>query len=141
MDEVLKIDEDLVEEYLKRSKDRRKLWDDLDAADAVERKAGGEIIEGKDGGREEDDDGEKPPSKRMTYERENYRESCWWKFIQRDNLDDLNSRDGKTFRNRFTVPFQLFLELLTLAKTWFPQRDFDVFGNRFRFDITFGNYS
>jgi hypothetical protein len=128
MDEVLKIDEDLVEEYLKRSKDRRKLWDDLDAADAVERKAGGEIIEGKDGGREEDDDGEKPPSKRMTYERENYRESCWWKFIQRDNLDDLNSRDGKTFRNRFTVPFQLFLELLTMAKTWFPQREFDVFG-------------
>ena len=37
-------------------------------------------------------------------------------------------RDGKLFRNRFTVPYQLFLELLAMAKIWFPQREYDAFG-------------
>ena len=48
--------------------------------------------------------------------------------MQRDNLSDLTSRDGKTFRNRFTVPFQLFEELLLMANAWFPQRLSDAYG-------------
>ena len=70
----------------------------------------------------------KQPTKRKSYIRENYRESCWWNFLQRDNLSDLTSRDGKTFRNRFTVPFQLFQELLLMANAWFPQRLSDAYG-------------
>ena len=99
----------------------------LDDADEAERLAGGveEEEEGEEIGEEEE---EKQPTKRKTYQRENYRESCWWKYLQRDNLSDLKSRDGKTFRNRFTVPFQLFNELLVLAKSWFPQRLVDAFG-------------
>jgi hypothetical protein len=61
------------------------------------------------------------------YNRENYRDSCWYKFLQRD-LMDLNERDGKTSRLRFTVPFQLYQQLLGFAERWFPQRKFDACG-------------
>ena len=37
-------------------------------------------------------------------------------------------RNGKLFRNRFTVSYQLFLELLAKAKIWLPQREYDAFG-------------
>jgi Plant transposon protein len=64
---------------------------------------------------------------RKVYNRENYRDSCWYKFLQRD-LMDLNERDGKTFRLRFTVPFQLYQQLLGFAERWFPQRKVDACG-------------
>jgi hypothetical protein len=64
---------------------------------------------------------------RKVYNRENYRDSCWYKFLQRD-LTDLNERDGKTFRLRFTVPFQLYQQLLGFAENWFPQKKVDACG-------------
>ena len=69
----------------------------------------------------------KPIQRRRTYERENWKESCWYKFLQRD-LSDLNERDGKTFRLRFTVPYQLYQQLLGFAESWFPQRKVDACG-------------
>ena len=42
---------------------------------------------------------------RRVFDRESFRDSFWYKFLQRD-LTDLNGRDGKNFRLRFTVPFQ-----------------------------------
>ena len=68
-----------------------------------------------------------PIFKRKQHERENFKESCWYKFLQRD-FSDLNGKDGKLFRNRFTVPYALFAQLLNLAKTWFPQKELDVCG-------------
>ena len=65
--------------------------------------------------------------KRKVYERESYKDSCWYKFLQRD-LSDLSGRDGKLFRNRFTVPYQLYRQLLEIAERWFPQKDRDVCG-------------
>ena len=64
---------------------------------------------------------------RRVYNRENFRDSCWFKFLQRD-LTDLNERDGKTFRLRFTVPYQLYQQLLGFAENWFPQRLVDACG-------------
>jgi hypothetical protein len=60
---------------------------------------------------------------RKVYNRENYRESFWYKFVVDRDLTDLNSRDGKFFRNRFTVPYQIFTELLLRAQEWFPQKN------------------
>ena len=119
MEEDEELEENVVEKYLKRSKTNRKWWAkwDIDSDDEKPAKVG-----------EEDDDIAKVPVKRKKYDREHYRESCWWKFLHRDNLSDLSSRDGKTFRNRFTVPYQLFEELLIMARNWFPQRILDAFG-------------
>ena len=64
---------------------------------------------------------------RKVYPRENYKQSCWYLFLQRD-FSDLNSRDSKFFRNRFTVPYQLYQQLLQLAKEWFPQKKYDIAG-------------
>ena len=105
-------------EYLKRSAERRKWWAQWDSDSDDE----------EDSLTNESDDSDKTPSTRKRYKREHYRESCWWKFLQRDELSDLMGRDGKLFRNRFTVPYQLFLELLAMAKIWFPQREYDAFG-------------
>ena len=41
---------------------------------------------------------------RKVYRRENFKDSFWYNFMQRD-LTDLKSRDGKNFRLRFTVPY------------------------------------
>lgn len=78
---------------------------------------------------EKEEDGKKRLAfkTRRVYDRESYKESFWFKFMQRD-LTDLNGRDGKLFRNRFTVPYQVFTQLLTFAEKWFPQRDFDICG-------------
>jgi hypothetical protein len=66
---------------------------------------------------------------RKVYARESYKESCWYLFMKRD-LTDLNSRDAKLFRNRFTVPYQLFKQLLAHAEEWFPQKKYDVCGRK-----------
>ena len=66
---------------------------------------------------------------RKVYARESYKESCWYLFMKRD-LTDLNSRDAKLFRNRFTVPYQLFKQLLAHAEEWFPQKKYDVCGKK-----------
>lgn len=79
-----------ISEYLKRSRARRRWWAQWDtfSDDDEAEKQGGE--------ENEEDNVNKVQTKRRTYDRENNRESCWWKFLQRDNLDDLTSRDGKT---------------------------------------------
>ena len=64
---------------------------------------------------------------RKVYARENYKQSCWYLFLQRD-FSDLNSRESKLFRNRFTVPYQLYQQLLQLAEEWFPQKKYDTAG-------------
>ena len=105
------------DEYLKRSRQRRKWWAQWD-----------DVLKDDEEENVKVRDVNLPKISRRRYDREPYHESCWWKFLQRDNLDDLTSRDGKTFRTRFTVPYQLFLQLLTLAKEWFPQNLTDAFG-------------
>ena len=62
---------------------------------------------------------------RKVYARENFKQSCWYLFLQRD-FSDLDSRNSKIFRNRFTVPHQLYQQLLLLAEEWFPQKKLDV---------------
>ena len=62
---------------------------------------------------------------RKVYVRENFKQSCWYLFLQRD-FSDLVSRESKFFRNRFTVPYQLFQQLLLLAEEWFPQKNFYI---------------
>ena len=65
-------------DLLKRGRARRKLNAESDAASDVEK--AGEV---DDEGEEVNEDGEmeaKQPTKRKSYIRENYRESCWWNF-------------------------------------------------------------
>lgn len=104
------------EEYLRASKAQKKVLESDDESDEVELPESDEEKQ------------EKVALKRKTYARESYRDSCWYKFINRDNLSDLESRDGKTFRNRFTVPYQLYTQLLSLAERWFPQPRKDCCG-------------
>ena len=102
-----------LETSLKNLKRHRLAWDRLQQA-AFDLN---EVVE----------DYETPIIGRKRHERENFKESCWYKFLQRD-LSELNGKDGKLFRNRFTVPYALFLQLLNLANTWFPQKALDVCG-------------
>jgi hypothetical protein len=104
-----------VEASLKRLKRNKELWDDICDAN------------------KNNDEMEERALYRMAfktkkvYNRESYRESFWYKLNSTD-LTDLNSRDGKFFRNRFTVPYQIFTELLLRAQEWFPQKKYDVCG-------------
>lgn len=97
------------QEYVKRARARRKFWNEIDDGDLDDEES--EIV--------------KRRVKRKVYERENYSDSCWFKFLQRRDISDITSRDGKLFRNRFTVPYQLFIQLLTFAESWFPQHEYD----------------
>ena len=64
---------------------------------------------------------------RTLYPREAYRFSFWYTFMEKD-LSDLNSRDGRNFRLRFTVPYQVYTQLLAYAEEWFPQKEDDICG-------------
>ena len=76
---------------------------------------------------EQEDANKKLFKHRRTYGRENWRDSCWCKFLQRD-LTDPTERDGKIFRLHFTVQFQLYQQLLDFAESCFPQSKVDAFG-------------
>ena len=47
--------------------------------------------------------------------------------MKRD-LTDINSKDGRLFRLRFTVPYQVFTQILYFAELWFPQRERNICG-------------
>lgn len=75
------------------------------------------------------------PKKRQRkhYSRMDYRNSVWWHFINKPTVKDPSHRDGKLFRLRFRVPFNVFDKLLFLCregplKDHFLQRDTDVAG-------------
>jgi Plant transposon protein len=105
-----------VKASLKRMKRNKELWDDI-----------------CDANKNDDEMEERALYKmafktRKVYNRESYRDSFWYKFVMDRDLSDLTSRDGKFFRNRFTVPYQIFTELLIRAQEWFPQKKYDVCG-------------
>jgi hypothetical protein len=92
---------------LKRSKRNRIFWDNLmsemEKEDIVER---------------EKEKNKVAFRRREVYPRESYTSSFWYLFMQR-NLSNLNSRDGKNFRLRFTVPYPVFQQLLVYAEARF----------------------
>jgi hypothetical protein len=45
----------------------------------------------------------------------NWRTSTWWEMLQEEDVKDPLSRAGKTFRNRFRVPYPVFEQLLEMA--------------------------
>jgi hypothetical protein len=71
------------QEYLKRARARRNFLGEIDGIDLDDEES--EIV--------------KRRVKRKVYERENYSDSCWFKFFQRRDISDLTSRDGKLFRS------------------------------------------
>jgi Plant transposon protein len=102
---------------LDRLKKRRKAWEKIGASEFLDEEENDELLEENYSLKKE----------RKVYPRESYQDSIWYRFCQRD-LTDLNSRDGKTFRLRFTVPYPLFKFILTFTERWFPQRAYDVCG-------------
>jgi hypothetical protein len=102
---------------LERLKKRRKVWERTGAGELFNEEENEELLEENYSLKKE----------RKSYPRESYKDSIWCRFCQRD-LTVLNSRDGKTFRLRFTVPYTLFRQILTFAERWFPQRAIDVCG-------------
>lgn len=87
------MEEDLskvVNESMQRLKRNTDIWDSL----VGEKRDVEDVNVGEDGRRNV------PFRRRRVFERENFRESFWFKFLQRD-LTDLNGRDGKNFRLRF----------------------------------------
>jgi hypothetical protein len=87
----------------------RKFWGEIDDGDLDD----------------EESDFVKRRGKWKVYERENFSNSWWFNFFERRDISDITSRDGKLFWNRFTVPYQLFIQLLTFAESWFPQHEYD----------------
>ena len=106
----------ILDASLKRMKRNKQLWDDI--CDASK----------SDDEMEECARHNMAFKTRNVYNRENYKDSFWYKFVMGRNLSDINGRDGKCFRNRFTVPYQIFTELLIHAKDWFPQKTHDTCG-------------
>ena len=109
--------DDTLDDCCERLKKRRLFWETL----------GKEIDDDDVSDLTESGKAKIPFTNRKTHLRESYKESCWYKFMQRD-LTDINGKDGKLFRLRFTVPYQLFTQLLSFAETWFPQKKYDVCG-------------
>ena len=107
----------VVNESMQRLKRNSDIWDSL-----VGEKRDVEDVNVREDGRRN-----VPFRERRVFERENFRESFWFKFLQRD-LTDLNGRDGKNFRLRFTVPYQVFTQLLQFAEAWFPQKIYHICG-------------
>lgn len=71
----------------------------------------------EDGAVDQSDD-ELDDRQKMTHrfhQREGHKKSFWYLFVDERDLTVLNGRDGKLFRNRFTVPYPLYLQLLVLA--------------------------
>ena len=59
--------------------------------------------------------------------------SVWWKFIQRETVQDPRHRDGKLFRRRFRVPYSLFRRLVdTWREKQWPLSDTRPDGTRKR---------
>jgi hypothetical protein len=102
---------------LERLRKKRKIWRKIEADELFNEHGNDELLEENYSLKKE----------RKVYPRESYRDSIWYRFCQRD-LPDLNSRDGKTFRLRFTVPYSLLKQILTFAECWFPQRAYDACG-------------
>jgi hypothetical protein len=97
-----------VKASLKRMKRNKELWDDI-----------------CDANKNDDEMEERALHKmafktRKVYNWESYRDSFWYKFVMDRDLSDLTSRDGKFFRNRFTMPYQI------RAQECFPQKKYDV---------------
>jgi hypothetical protein len=95
---------------LERLKRRRKAWEKIGASELLKEEENDELLEENYSLKKE----------RKVYPRESNQDSIGYRFCQRD-LTDLNSRDGKTFRLRFTVPYSMFKQILTFAERWFPQ--------------------
>ena len=57
---------------------------------------------------------------RQVYDRMNPKESCWWKFLQIDTIKDPYHRDGKLFRDRFRVPYDVYCRIIHLIKAEHP---------------------
>ena len=92
------MDEDVIV-GLERLKKRRQQWEKMNEEDGAFYLSDDEI-----------DD--RQIMTRRFYEREGHKKSFWYLFVHERDLTDLNGRDGKLFRNRFTVPYPLYLQLL-----------------------------
>lgn len=67
----------------------------------------------------------RPFCNRKIYQREDYEDSCWGRFLRRNFTEAKNS---KLFRLRFAIPYQMYTEILESAKLWFPQPSHDICG-------------
>ena len=55
-------------------------------------------------------------ARRTSYPRQDYKNSVWWHFINKPTIQDPNHRDGKLFRTRFRVPYEVYKQLLYLCQ-------------------------
>lgn len=57
--------------------------------------------------------------------------SPWERMLheQGPQLEDPTTRQAKTFRNRFRVPFPVFKRLVSWTKTWYSIKSYDAVGN------------
>ena len=85
-----------LEDSMNRLKRNSDIWDAI--CDVKEEE---DVLVRKDGRKNN------PFKERRFYEREQFKDSFWYKFMKRD-LTDINSKDRRFFRLRFTVPYQVF---------------------------------
>ena len=55
-------------------------------------------------------------ARRTSYPRQDYKNSVWWHFINKPTIQDPDHRDGKLFRTRFRVPYEVYKQLLHLCR-------------------------
>jgi hypothetical protein len=55
--------------------------------------------------------------------RPNYKESAWGRLLRRNECSNVNHKDGRYFRRRFRVPYELFLRIVQICREykWFPE--------------------
>ena len=55
--------------------------------------------------------------------RVDYSQTSWALMLARGHCQDINHKDGKYFRRRFRVPFQMFRKIVDLCRHygWFPE--------------------
>ena len=68
------------------------------------------------------------PVRRLVYQRPDYKQSSWWRMLQDAAVRDAKTKEGKQFRRRFRLPFQLYADIVVRWEAWFPKRPADITG-------------
>ena len=65
---------------------------------------------------------------RNSYARSNYKMCYWYLMLQNPYIADPTTREGKQFRRRFAVPYEIFVHLVEKCKAWFDPATHDKYG-------------
>ena len=79
---------------------------------------------------DEEGEGRRAKIQRQVYMRPDYDTSAWGTMLKNPALNNRNSKEYRSFRRRFRLPYPVFQHLVELVKErgWFPSPSLDVAG-------------